>query len=395
MSDSALTVFRERYTTPPSSWLGAGVYGWDAMKRATSATVCSNDAPSSRERSRSSADVNRWVAMIDAELRSDNDAIAVTADTVAVTLEFGRTTIDLAAQPLNAGDSLRLDQMAEEPLDLVIDGRVIARGELVAVQGQLGVRIVELLTMLLMCLALGSSPSFADERPRQRPASNRFDDESEILETQFGTVRSSRATREPRASAESAAKLNVEPTTPSSPQLPRRSDSATRDASRAHGNAATGWSATIWPLLLVVGLIVIGARWLKSRSPSATRGLPSEVFEIFGRQVIDPRTSVVLARCGSRLLILSLSPHGLSTLAEITDPVEIDCLAGLCRATARDQTLVETFRSMLHKPAGSKSAPPSASPSVGVPSNDFDKRLAARMMLPRSVVSPAIAEVQS
>lgn len=77
------------------------------MNRATSATVCSNDATAVRDRARSSADVNRWVAMIDAELRSD-EVGATDQDAVAITLEFGRTTIDLAAQPLKAGDSLRL-----------------------------------------------------------------------------------------------------------------------------------------------------------------------------------------------------------------------------------------------------------------------------------------------
>ena len=148
----------------------------------------------------------------------------------------------------------------------------------------------------------------------------------------------------------------------------------------------------MWPLLFVVGLIVVGARWLKTRSPAAARGLPSEVFEVLGRKAIDPRTSVMLARCGSRLLVLSQSPHGLQTLAEITDPVEIDCLAGLCRSTQRDQTLVETFRSMLHKPTGSK---PKASPptKVALP-NELDDRLDARLMFARSVTSTSMSEVR-
>lgn len=361
------------------------------MNRATSATVCSNDATAVRDRARSSADVNRWVAMIDAELRSDEVGGATDQDAVAITLEFGRTTIDLAAQPLKAGDSLRLDQLANEPLDVVVEGRSVARGELVVIDGQLGVRIVELLMLLVAWLTLGASPSLAQERS----GAFVFDSESERLETPFGTVRSSRAMLEDEDSSALPSSRETAPPSADSPSatpLPRRSDAATRDANRAQGNAATSWSATVWPLLLVVGLIVIGARWLKSRSPAVACGLPAEVFEVLGRKAIDTRTSVVMVRCGSRLLVLSQSPHGLQTLAEITDPVEIDCLAGLCRTTQRDQTLVETFRSMLHKPTNPK--PKTAPPTKAALPNELDDRLAARLMPARSVTSASMSEVR-
>lgn len=362
------------------------------MKRATSATVCSNDAPASRDRARASADVNRWVAMIDAELRSEEDTHAPSEESVTVTLEFGRTSIDIAAQPLQAGDSLRLDQRADEPLDVVVDGRSIARGELVQVDGQLGVRIVELLMLAFVWLAIGVGPSFADERTQERSSTILFGEDSESLETPFGTVRRSRTGLESEAPSVISTKINDAPPKSDVTPLPPRSDAATRDANRPHGSAAPNWSATVWPLMIVVGLIVVGARWLKSRTPSASRGLPGEVFEVLGRKVIDPRTSVMLARCGSRLLLLSQSPHGLQTLAEITDPVEIDCLAGLCHATPRDQTLVETFRSLLRKPSGSKpTSPPAQTPAV---THRLDERLAARLPLPRSV-SASTSEVRS
>lgn len=364
------------------------------MKRATSSTVCSNDVPPARDRARSSPDVNRWVAMIDAEMRSEEDVGEPDQDSVAITLEFGRATIDLAAQPLQAGDSLRLDQLTDEPLDLVVEGRCVARGELVVVDGQLGVRIVELLMLLVAWLALGTSPSLAQERSGVFV----FDNETERLETPFGTVRGSRAKLETESSPELPSSRETDvPHSPSVTPLPRRSDAATRDANRAPGNATTSWSATVWPLLLVVGLIVVGARWLKFRSPAAARGLPADVFEVLGRKAIDPRTSVLLARCGSRLLVLSQSPHGLQTLAEITDPVEIDCLAGLCRTSQRDQTLVETFRAMLHKPTNTKPAASTlTNPTLTnpTPTNLLDDRLAARLMPSRSVASASMSEVR-
>lgn len=359
------------------------------MNRATSATVCSNDATASRDRARSSADVNRWVAMIDAELRSESDVGDTDQDLVAVTLEFGRATIDLVAQPLQVGDSLRLDQLADEPLDVVVEGRSVARGELVVVDGQLGVRIVEMLLLAVTWLVLGTSPSLAQERS----GAFVFDNETDRLETPFGSVRSSRTALEPENVSVAPPKLTAKLPSLDATPLPRRSDATTRDANRASGGSATGWSATLWPLLFVVGLIVVGTRWLKARSPAAARGLHAEVFEVLGRKAIDPRTSIVLARCGSRLLVLSQSPHGLQTLTEITDPVEIDCLAGLCRATQRDQTLVDTFRALLHKPKTTSLAI-SSTTKTATP-NDLDDRLASRLMSARSVSATTMSEVRS
>lgn len=364
------------------------------MKRATSATVCSNNASSQRNRVRSSVDVNRWVEMIGSELRSedttDQDTDQDGGESVTVTLEFGRSTIDLANQPLKLGESLRLDQLADEPLDVVVDGRPIARGELVEVDGQLGVRIIELLMFLVAWIALGTSPGLAQERS----GAFLFDNESERLETPFGTVRGSRTTRETDNNSSAApAKLFDEPSEQPTTPLPRRSDAARREANPPQGNATTGWSATVWPLLFVVGLIIVGARWLKSRTPSAARGLPGEVFEVLGRNVLDPRTAILLARCGSRLLVLSSSPHGLRTLAEIADPVEVDCLAGLCRATPRDQSLVETFRSLLHKPSGLK--PTTPMPTNSILSNSLDERLSTRLSSPRPVSPTSLPEVRT
>ena len=52
---------------------------------------------------------------------------------------------------------------------------------------------------------------------------------------------------------------------------------------------------------------------------------------MLGRRYIDPRNSVQLIRIGSRILIVAHSPqHGMQTLSEITDPIQVDELAGRC-----------------------------------------------------------------
>jgi flagellar motor switch protein FliM len=61
-------------------------------------------------------------------------------------------SIELARLPVSAEDVLTLkvghvfdlQRTAGEPLDLSVNGRIVARGELVEVDGNLGVRIISL-----------------------------------------------------------------------------------------------------------------------------------------------------------------------------------------------------------------------------------------------------------
>ncbi len=65
---------------------------------------------------------------------------------VEVVVELGRTrkTIrELAA--LDREDVIELDRASSEPLDLVVGGRVLARGEVVMVGDRMALRITEVL----------------------------------------------------------------------------------------------------------------------------------------------------------------------------------------------------------------------------------------------------------
>ena len=353
------------------------------MKRATSTTVCSGAAPTPRAQARESADVNRWVEQLNAEMQADDATPEISTSEVHVAVEFGRATVDLTRQSLTSGELLRLEQLADEPLDLVVEGRPVARGELVVVDGQLGVRIVELLMLVAAWIVFSGAPSLADERT----GSVLFDNETDQLERPFSSALGLRADSNPGKVPEANSRPRTTPSDSLGTPLSPRSDAGARDPNRVAGSGAVGWSATLWPLLFVVGLIVLAAQWWKARTPSTPRGLPVEAFELLGRKAIDQRTSVVLARCGSRLLLLNLSPQGLQTLAEITDPVEIDCLAGLCRATQRDQSLAETFRALLPKTNGTKS-PTTAAPQAQ------EGRISERLMSARSSASPSSSEVR-
>ena len=64
---------------------------------------------------------------------------------------------------------------------------------------------------------------------------------------------------------------------------------------------------------------------------------------MLGRASLATRQQVHLVRCGSKLLLVSVTPTGVETLTEITDPEEVDQLAGLCRG-AQPGSATAVFR---------------------------------------------------
>ena len=66
---------------------------------------------------------------------------------VQVTVEVGRIGLTLAELcQLGPGSLLRLDREAHQPADILVNGKVVARGEIVTIQDSYGVRIAEVLS---------------------------------------------------------------------------------------------------------------------------------------------------------------------------------------------------------------------------------------------------------
>jgi flagellar motor switch protein FliN/FliY len=73
-----------------------------------------------------------------AELERLNDV------TVEVSVEIGRTRMTLGeALALAPGSVIGLHRLAGEPVDLLVNGRVIARGEVVVLDEEFGLRITD------------------------------------------------------------------------------------------------------------------------------------------------------------------------------------------------------------------------------------------------------------
>ena len=66
---------------------------------------------------------------------------------VTLALEIGRTRIKVRdLLQLSAGSILELDRLAGEPLDVLVNGVRVARGEVVVVNDKFGVRLTEVVS---------------------------------------------------------------------------------------------------------------------------------------------------------------------------------------------------------------------------------------------------------
>jgi flagellar motor switch protein FliN/FliY len=88
-----------------------------------------------------------------AELERLNDV------SVEVSVEIGRTRMTLGdALALGPGSVIGLHRLAGEPVDLLVNGRVIARGEVVVLDEEFGLRITDV-TAHRALGAAGSEPA--------------------------------------------------------------------------------------------------------------------------------------------------------------------------------------------------------------------------------------------
>lgn len=98
------------------------------------------------------------------------------------------------------------------------------------------------------------------------------------------------------------------------------------------------FSGSIAPLVSVFGslLVVLSAFLIlvllfKKVSPKGNRVLPKEAFEDLGRTFLTQKLQLHLLRLGNRLILVSVTPDGVSPITEVTDPDEVVPLLGMCR----------------------------------------------------------------
>jgi flagellar biogenesis protein FliO len=168
-------------------------------------------------------------------------------------------------------------------------------------------------------------------------------------------------------SGEARASVAPSPTTAASPGMPglirlpppgHASDNPppTASAHGSHSERTGGMPSLITvsgSLIFVLGLFLVVAWVMRRATPGLGMLLPKEVVEVLGRTPLAGRHQLHLLRCGQKLLLVSASPAGVETLTEITEPLEVDRLSGLCRQARPDSTTAmfrQVFQQFAHVP---------------------------------------------
>lgn len=83
-------------------------------------------------------------------------------------------------------------------------------------------------------------------------------------------------------------------------------------------------------LSLVLALFFVVAWMMKKSLPKSASALPRDVVQVLGRTQLAGKQFAHLVRCGNKLLLVNVTAGGAETLTEITDPLEVDRLVGIC-----------------------------------------------------------------
>ena len=104
-------------------------------------------------------------------LSSVTDMRRLAAVPVDLSVEMGRTRMTVGQTlELRPGSIITLNRMAGEPVDLLVNGTAIARGEVVVIDEQFGLRVTEVLGHTAVGDAVDVPAGAAGEDPGALPA---------------------------------------------------------------------------------------------------------------------------------------------------------------------------------------------------------------------------------
>jgi flagellar biogenesis protein FliO len=162
---------------------------------------------------------------------------------------------------------------------------------------------------------------------------------TQVAESAHGTSRKSWKELARAHNQEKAREIQVTGTKASSADEKSR-EGQTRGASLSPTTAVSA-------LAVVICLILILARIFRRHAPLFSQALPPEALEILGRRFLDQRQSILLLRIGSRILVVGSSQAGLQGIGEVSDPMEVDLIAGMCRGSRNGSGLGTSFLGLL------------------------------------------------
>jgi flagellar biogenesis protein FliO len=151
---------------------------------------------------------------------------------------------------------------------------------------------------------------------------------------------------------------------------PRREKPGSRTSSAAGADKSSAWRTPMRigipaesmvtigsALAIVLGAFLMFAWALRRGGKKMSAPLPADVVSVLGRVPLAARQFAELLRVGNKLVLVSLTPTGAEPLTEVTDPVEVDRLVGLCQQSNPHSTtkaFEQVFRQLSREsaPAG-------------------------------------------
>lgn len=206
----------------------------------------------------------------------------------------------------------------------------------------------------------GQSPAFSDQAWTGSPAqsrtsgrvsdtNNREPNNSSIAPVVTAEFATSGSTSGKPAIRRANHQSSVGEPTAHEPKPLKPPSSAVTSKSTGKGSAGTVqmFVSVLSSLAIVIGLILAAAWFYRKAAPTMTGALPKQVVQVLGRTPLAPRQQLVLLRLGSKLVLVSNLHGDVRAITEVTDPLEVDRLSGLCEA-AQPGSISESFRSVLH-----------------------------------------------
>lgn len=110
---------------------------------------------------------------------------------------------------------------------------------------------------------------------------------------------------------------------------PQTGNTTTRDNRRTLPTKSL--TSVFGSLGIVLGLFFLFVWFSKRNSSTSSAALPKEAVEVLGRIPSGSRQHMELVRLGNKLVLVSVTPSATTTLAEVTEPDEVERLTALCR----------------------------------------------------------------
>lgn len=143
----------------------------------------------------------------------------------------------------------------------------------------------------------------------------------------------------------------VSPVAKRTPLNAKKVDTSLSEGNKSGSNTLQMLFSVGSSLLIVLGLF-LGVAWCYRKTLNTSLGgIPKQVVSVLGRTAIAPRQQLILVRFGPKLVLVSMNQGETRAISEITDPIEVDQLAGSCESH-QPHSLTNSFRSILNQSGG-------------------------------------------